>query len=242
MADTTARESVSHVELVNCTQTILQEIADPRMKRNAVPGVWSGKSARKPPMADEALGIHVGDVVRTSYGAGPYEVLSVQPPVRWAEIGWSIAIWPYPVTSLRICELARQPRKETGGINHIHRDGARWITDQGDEVFVEPHAHRYPLQLGLFRPPAPEPYSFQDGVDYSGPCGTVWRCPECGRDYNGRTDAYHRSPEHCTWRPGLVVIVVRPEEHFSVYQKEMGIDRYIAAAMLRNTEGETVNG
>jgi hypothetical protein len=155
------------------------------------------------PVYKEALGIAVGDIVHTSYNTGPYTVLSIWGPHQYRENWQQVTIWPWPVISLALADADGR----TGYyINEIHLDGDRWFSGR-DEIFVTKPETRPPAQLSLFPDPSPtaSPYPFQDGVDYEAGDGRLWRCEECGGDYD--TDQPHqlsRRPEcpYCgaTWK------------------------------------------
>lgn len=146
----------------------------------------------------KALGIRVGDIVTTSYNTGPYEVWSIWGPKCWHKGGLDYTIWPWPVISL-LCVYAQGHyffgRHGFSHLNEIHQEGDRWLGPHGSEIFVAPPSDGYPnlpIDMFLSYPPAPEPYLFQDGVDYT---EWAWHCRGCGLDFNEIRDSY--SPPLC---------------------------------------------
>ena len=164
---------------------------------------------RKPtvvPVYREVLGIAVGDTVTTSYGTGPYTVLSIFGPHCYWENWREIVIWLSPVVSLG---LGDADGRSGYIINNVRRtDDGRYLTDGGSEVVVAKPEQRQPCQLALFvaaASSAPPPYPFQESVDYQAGDGRLWRCEACGKDYS--TAERHRlrarpACPHCgaTWR------------------------------------------
>lgn len=151
----------------------------------------------KPRIYKEALGIRVGDIVTTSYGTGPYVVWSIWGPKLWHAGHPAWTIWPWPVISL-MCVYAEGHhsfgRLGFSYLNEIHQEADRWITAGGNEVFVAPPVGGYPdlpTDMFLSFPPAPEPYPFQDRVDYA---AWAWHC-RCGLDFNEVRDGH--SPPLC---------------------------------------------
>ena len=151
----------------------------------------------------QALGIRVGDVVTTSYGSGPFYVWSIHGPVRFRK-SMDIVIYPWPVVSLQLVATEdhhlyrRHARGRFFGINDIFRRGDQWFTVGGDEVFIRPPRLGYPeLRIDMFLsfPADPEPYRFQDGVDYEKGHRQVWHCERCDLDFN--TDEPVRRPPPC---------------------------------------------
>lgn len=139
------------------------------------------------------LGIATGDVVTTSYGTGPYEVWDVHGPYLWTEGVGDLVIYRYPIISLTLIKPGEQrPGHQDHHfyINYIARVGHRWLSGR-DEIFVE--KRQVSGQMDLFGPTekVPEPYPFQEGVDYSGPLGTTRHCWMCKRDFNAvRTEPW----------------------------------------------------
>lgn len=136
-------------------------------------------------LTQTALGISTGDIVRTSYRTGPYEVWSIWGPKLWYD-GSCVVIMRYPVMSLTLVKPGMTSPKDHDFyfINNITRIGDRWFMAR-DELFVE---HRAPVgQLDLFGPveSTPEPYPFQAGVDYAVKPGELWQCQGCRRDFHG---------------------------------------------------------
>lgn len=151
----------------------------------------------------QALGIRTGDIITTSYGSGPYQVWSIHGPHLWDKgIHW--IIYPWPVISLKLIFTKDHHlfgkcigEGKFSYINEIHRQEDRWFTTIGDEIFVKPPRLGYPdLPVDMFRsyPPDPEPYPFQDGVDYRAGHRRVWHCCHCGLDFNWQPDGGYGLP------------------------------------------------
>lgn len=156
---------------------------------------------RRQRIYQEALGIHTGDTVRTSYGSGPYEVWSIWGPRYVFDGGLDVIIHLWPVISLTCIRSGdEKPRFDATGshfyfLNEIRQvvmpDGSsRWFSDQNEEVFVEPSRRPVALPVDMFAsyPPIPEPPVWQVGVDYSPREDgnlRLWRCTRCGTDFNG---------------------------------------------------------
>lgn len=143
------------------------------------------------PVYDSALGISVGDLVRTSYGTGPSEVERINGPVFYDEALPSVLIvrtWPVVYVGF----------SGSAGIGSIRQDGTRWFTDDNAEIFVaKSNASRKPSQFQMFASSGQtrhEPYPFKQGVDYE---HNVWRCRHCG-DFNAApNDERLRLRWHC---------------------------------------------
>jgi hypothetical protein len=136
-----------------------------------------------------ALGISVGDLVRTSYDTGPYRVKSINPPhyvENWVGV---LVIRTWPVVSL-VCS---DPVKKDGDcyLNGIRREVERWFNDQNDEIFVTPAAAGQMFQMELLSVDEQPPYAFQAGVDYR---HNAWKCDRCGVDFNAEPN-----PDHPLW-------------------------------------------
>ena len=149
-------------------------------------------------MIKEALGIGLGDIVKTSYGSGPYRVVEVSAPVKFEVQGLHIVIRDHEVTSLKLADLEGKSNTPSyiGNIRRVGPD--RWATDTNDEIFVEKKTEDSGEQLDLFSvlPTAPAPdYEFQDGCDYRAGAGKVWHCDSCGKDFN--TDEFSRISVSC---------------------------------------------
>ncbi len=133
------------------------------------------------------LGIRTGDIVRTSYDTGPYEVWQIYGPYLWTDSTDYLAIYSAPQMGLQLIRPGEpfRGREHCFWINHISRVGDRWFTGR-DEMFVE-HVNSVG-QLDLFGPAEeiPAQYAWQEGVNYHVALGEVWRCWACGRDFNGR--------------------------------------------------------
>lgn len=155
-----------------------------------------------------ALGITVGDLVRTSYHTGPYEVWRIWGPLWW-ETNYSgklLYLWQSPVISLTCVRPGSTPgsREDFSYLNTIYRIGDRWLTAGCDEIIVQPCG--LPGQATLAAPPWPTswetPYRREAGVDYAdrdrvftcwtgegpGQPGSVRCC-----DFNGDREVTHRS-------------------------------------------------
>jgi hypothetical protein len=143
----------------------------------------------------EALGIRVGDVItKERHGTGPYYVWAIKGPVRFSR-ALDVIIYPWPIVSLVLVftedhHLYREGLRSDyrfSYINEVYREGDRWFTVMGDEVFVKPPRMGYPdLPVDMFKscPPDPEPYPFQEGVDYDKGHRQVWHCEKCRTDFN----------------------------------------------------------
>lgn len=155
-----------------------------------------------------ALGISIGDIVRTSYDTGPYEVVSIWGPRLYYQSGVGVlAFWDRPIISLTLVDAGERRRDQSHlrWINNIWRDGDRWFAMQGrDEIFVTPGAlaerNACSVQLDMFAPaptpaPEPHPWQFQDGVDYEAGDGRLWHCGKCPCDFN--TEEKKRKPVWC---------------------------------------------
>jgi hypothetical protein len=156
-----------------------------------------------------ALGIATGDIVRTSYGTGPYEVYQVHGPTCWSEWTGALTIWPYPVVSLTCIEPGEKFPYWTERqfyLNNLHREGDRYFDNGHSEILVE----RRPgpiLQMALFdQNPEVAPYQYQDGVDYGAGDLYVFHCRECGKDFNGQRETKWVNPIHCGFLPALSII------------------------------------
>lgn len=139
----------------------------------------------RPPFK-RALGIATGDIVRTSYNTGPYEVWRIYGPEQWCDSVIHISIWPQPIISLGLIlpGTGSESNPHTYGINEIRREGDRWFTANA-EVFVE--TAQTAIQGSLFDPieeRTADPYQFQPDVDYQDP--RTWRCRGCNRDFNDK--------------------------------------------------------
>lgn len=163
----------------------------------------------------EALGICTGDIVTTSYGTGPYEVWGISGPWLWKD-GLYRTIYPQPVISLILLATGHTGPVRSRHfcfINDVLREGDRWFTLVGEEVFVRAPSQRPALQVDMFRsyPADPPPYPFQEGVDYTLQ-GRVWHCPHCGRDCNADPPGLLSPPRcpHCGREASTRIIVVRP--------------------------------
>lgn len=140
------------------------------------------------PVYNSALGISVGDLVRTSYGTGPYEVRRVNGPYFYNESLPSVlVVRTWPVIFIGFSDNA--------GIGSIRNEGTRWFTDSNDEVFVTTrNPKQKPAQLPMFWQAGHGPYPFKPGVDYT---HNVWRCKHCG-DFNAEpNDERLRLRWHC---------------------------------------------
>ncbi len=137
----------------------------------------------------EAFGIKVGDIVTTSYGTGPYEVWEISTPRQITSYPHALVIRAWPVVDLALIvseRAARHAERRFCGINDVRREKDCWLTDQLDEVLVQPNERTLilPIHPIYSYPPLPEPYGFQQGVDYLAGHRQVWHCARCGRDWN----------------------------------------------------------
>ncbi len=163
----------------------------------------------------EALGICTGDVVTTSYGTGPYEVWRISGPRLWRDGLWR-AIYPATVISLALLSTGHTGPVRSSDfcfINDVLREGERWFTLSGNEVFVRPPTKRPLLQVDMFSsyPPDPQPYPYQAGVDYSAGDRRLWHCSYCGRDCNAEPPGPYAPPPcpYCGMPASTNVIVLR---------------------------------
>jgi hypothetical protein len=167
-----------------------------------------------------AFGISVGDIVRTSYGGGPYRVKAIRPPHYLSHSVGVIVIRTWSVISL-VCTNAVKPDGHSY-ISDIRREGERWFTDQNSEVFVTPSSGP-PLQLALFGEEDEEPpYAFQAGVDYR---QHAWKCERCGVDFNEQVE-YPHPALHCG-RVAFKLLLMEPrptppEPSWSEFQMVLG--------------------
>jgi len=169
---------------------------------------------QRPPYK-EALGIATGDVVRTSYGTGPYYVWNIHGP-RYTERGVGyFAVWPFPIVSLVLVRsidgfpMSFPDSYSFSYINAVYlRVDGRWFSGQ-DEVFVTTPRMGQAQQMNLFAiaQELPPPYEFQPGVDYFGGDGTVWKCPTCEADFNAPKIEEH-NPIHCGVLVSLLFITM----------------------------------
>lgn len=178
----------------------------------------------------EALGIKVGDIVSTSYGTGPYRVISIHGPVWWEDNIFYLVVWPYPVISLVVVGPDESEKANHHCfLNEIHQEGERWFNDSGDEIFLlekdkfpkapEPKPEQMDM-FSLLKPavenapkamPLNEPYKFQEGVDYSDP-KHVFHCPICRVDYNGDYwNNGHTCPRCPSGKHLGTMIIIMPE-------------------------------
>lgn len=143
------------------------------------------------PVYESALGISVGDLVRTSYGTGPNEVERIHGPYYFnVGVFDNLIVRTWPVISIGF--------SGDSGINNIRQEGDRWFTDGNDEIFVTKNKAHKPAQLAMFGPSAGQnrqsPYLFKPGVDYT---HNVWKCRHCG-DFNAPpNDERLRRRWHC---------------------------------------------
>ena len=180
-------------------------------------------------MFTEYLGIKTGDIIRTSYHTGPYEVVAVTPPKVVELFISDLFIFPWPVVSLTLRDAKNASDRGNYGISDIHREGDRYFSG-GDEIFVEdPHNGGF-HQIGLFgvEETSYATYAYQEGVNYEALDGELWKCGQCGKDYNGLFvptvpdmvpgDPRGRRPTCpvCGGWPGHIY-VVRPGEKWSTY-------------------------
>jgi hypothetical protein len=152
-------------------------------------------------MSDErifktALGIQTGDLVKTSYGTGPFEVWDISEPYnRIDRLDNTLAVFAYPMVSLVL--VYPGDIGHAGYINNVRQVADGWATPDGDRIFVERPAAASALQLGLFQShlPVPAPYQTRVGVDYEAGQRKVWHCNFCGLDFNAAPTARHYPPD-----------------------------------------------
>lgn len=153
------------------------------------------------PVYRTALGIGLWDIVHTSYGSGPYEVVNLSPP-RYVTNDMSyLSIRRLPTISIIGGLPPTHPNYADKGeigfriINDVRLQDGRYITDTNDEVFVEKRHDLPSHQLDMFETylQSDTPYPEQPGVNYDAGDGYVWHCPACLRDSN-TTDRIRRSP------------------------------------------------
>lgn len=153
-------------------------------------------------MSDErifktALGIQTGDLVKTSYGTGPFEVWDISEPYnRIDRLDNTLAVFAYPMISLVL--VYPGDIGHAGHINNVRQIPDGWATPDGDRIFVERPATSPSLPLDLFRshPPMPTPYQTRVGVDYEAGHRKVWHCDTCGLDFNAAA-AERYAPADC---------------------------------------------
>ena len=146
----------------------------------------------KEPIFQSAFGIQTGDIVRTSYGSGPFRVFSIYGPRYWDRGVGDIVIRTWPVISLGLSRPDHPKKDGEYIINYIRQEGDRWFTDSNDEVFVEKAPGQF--QISMFGTcPVAEPYLFDPAVDYT--VKDVWKCDRCG-DFNAP-----RPEGHPYWHP-----------------------------------------
>jgi DNA-directed RNA polymerase subunit RPC12/RpoP len=159
--------------------------------------------------------IEKDDIVRTSYGTGPYEVWDIFGPRYTSRFVGVMFVYRFPYISLRLKEPGN-PHSNDSIINTVRRFGDRWFTYSGDEIFIEKPVSRTPVQLTLFPSelPAEEPFEFQPGAQYEQEImGYLWICAGCGAHFN--TDerirwGYPVCP-HCGARYGVEALYLMPE-------------------------------
>lgn len=130
-------------------------------------------------MTLSALGIHIGDIITTSYGTGPYVVTSIHGPHYVQRTIWGLCVTVHPEISVGLRCLKTD--KDGFIINNIRRlPAGRWMS-RGDTIYVESVGVKSDHQGQLFDALTPAPYEFQAGVDYQ---QTAWKCGNCGCDFN----------------------------------------------------------
>jgi hypothetical protein len=183
-----------------------------------------------------ALGISVGDQVRTSYGTRD-EVHHIHGPYYWGEVlPGVLLIRTWPVIYLGLGGNA--------GIGDIRQDGERWFTDGGDEIFItHRQASPRPAQIELFDEsqvdPRSQPYQFMSGVDYT---YNVWKCRHCG-DFNAPPENEHlRRRWNCTicgkWKVDYKIILMTPrvygKQQQNAYLTALGVYSYREQMEIEN--------
>ena len=132
------------------------------------------------PKYQTALGISTGDQIRTSCGTGGIVTGITNPHYVDDEFSRKIiSTWPV----INVTYDGVNP------INNIRQDGDRWFTDDNDEIHVAHGTNETQQQMDMFSSvlEAPEPYRFQEGVDYS---HNAWSCDQCG-DFNAEPENYN---------------------------------------------------
>lgn len=186
-----------------------------------------------------ALGISVGDVVKTSYGTGPYRVELITDPHYWSVDLSGLTVWPYLVISLICTDPDNTRRRDKSYISCIHQDGDRWFDDMGYEILIVARIDKpkFLHQLDIFGliemdNPRRHPYEIDPQVDYSNR-SRVFHCAECGHDFNGEmwnggfacphcpyclTKGKHNVSGKITFMPA----VIPGQRYLSSYQRQMG--------------------
>lgn len=180
--------------------------------------------------------IGVGDIIKTSYDTGPYEVVKVIGPTYCEKGIGCWVIYETPVVSL-ICiaaeghHLIRTPtgRRRLGRFyfNEVREVGGRFYTGMiGSEIIIIRKAiGPLPGQLALFeleKPDPQEPYQFQEGVDYRASGRQVWKCVPCDRDFNA-PPVERWGPPTCPecWSRYHLVRLVLAEEGRATYPRTL---------------------
>lgn len=149
-----------------------------------------------------AIGLEVGDIIRTDYGTGPYEIIGLTPPRHVIDCMFYRAIHRLPVVSIALGVPPGHSKYPTcgesvGHINEVRLHEGRYRANSYDEIFVEKPARPLLLQLDMFasylQPDAP--YVEQSGIDYDAGDGLIFCCDRCQRDFN--TARRHRPPTCC---------------------------------------------
>lgn len=164
-----------------------------------------------------ALGIQTGDIVRTSYKTGPYEVWWITDPYfSGVEAVGTIIIRTWPVISLTLVEHGKGPGPGGSGyswINDIRQEGDRWFTDSNDEIFVEKRSVSLPVDMFRSYPQIPDPYTFNPDVDYQ-LAGEIFNCEQCG-DFNAKRYglSHHAYCPKCGRWSAFRLILMEPRDH-----------------------------
>jgi hypothetical protein len=150
----------------------------------------------------ETLGIHVGDLLTKGTPPERFEVWDISIPRMKTAYPGVLVIRTWPVVDVSLVRTGQEPAWERdypfSGISNIRQVGTHWANDLQEEfTFCPPDAPRpFPVHPTWSFPPMPNPYAFQQEVDYRAGWRKVWHCPRCLRDWNDLKD--HRSWEYAT--------------------------------------------
>lgn len=181
------------------------------------------------PSFQSALGISSGDIVRTSYGTGPYEVWSIWGPRMFVNSATHIVIWDVPVISLTLTHVhGGVPRDNSDFfyLNEISRHGNRWLMANCDELFVESAGTRV-IQSSLFGSSEDEPvqWPFHSGVDYSSK--NLFHCETCGIDFNKVPEWQYDHRCLTCGRQGVRIIMMHRLRQLDGFKVRSSYQRYL---------------
>lgn len=162
-----------------------------------------------------ALGIQTGDLVKTSYGTGPFEVWDISEPYNRGErLEGVLSVFAYPMVGLTLITPGHKARSDCdfSYINNVRQLPEGWVTPSGERIFIERPASPPALPLDIFRSylPMPAPYQARAGVDYEAGHRRVWHCEVCGLDFNvEQVDRYNppNCPTGCWMAPQPIELV-----------------------------------